>query len=147
MDPIDAAFAALKSQKSPNYTATAKKFGVDRTTLSRRHRGITAAKGVNPSPLAILSPTQKKTFISYINELTRRGTPPTARMVARFAAEISGRQPGKNWVNRFVRSTRNELESGFLMGFDLVRKKADNNYQYKLYFELVCTSPNHQILY
>ena len=138
IDSIDAALAALKLQKSPNYTATAKKFGIDRTTLSRRHRGITAARGANPSSQALLSPAQRKVFIDYINELTQRGIPPTARMVNRFAAEISGKQPEKNWLNRFVKSAKGELASGFLTGFDLTRKKADNIYQYERYFELVC---------
>ena len=93
-----------------------------------RCNSITAAKGANPNSLAILSPTQKKTCISYINKFIRRGIPFTARMVARFAAKISGKQLKKNWVNCFVRSAKNELESGFLVGFDLVRKKADNSY-------------------
>ena len=89
IDPIEAALAALKSQKTPNYTATAKKFGIDRTTLSRRHRGITAAKGTNPYPSAVLSPTQRKVCIDYINKLTKRGTPSTARIIARFTAKVS----------------------------------------------------------
>ena len=141
MDPIEAALASLESQKTPNYTATAKQFGVNRTTLSRRHRGITAPRGANPSSQALLSPAQKGVCIDYINELTKRGIPPTARMVARFVAEISGKQPGKNWVNRFVKSAQNELASSFLTGFDLARKKADNIYQYERYFELVCNPP------
>ena len=138
MDSIEAALAALKLQKTPNYTATAKKFGIDRTTLSRRHRGITAPRGANPNSQALLSPAQKKVFINYINKLTKRGIPPTARMANRFAAEISGRQPGKNWLNRFIRSAKGELALSFLTGFDLTRKKADNVYQYERYFELVC---------
>jgi len=40
MSPIEDALEALKSQKSPNYTTTARLFVIDRTTLSRRHRGI-----------------------------------------------------------------------------------------------------------
>ena len=91
MDPIEAALASLKSQKTPNYTATAKQFGVNRTTLSRRHRGITAPRGANPSSQALLSPAQKGVCINYINKLTKRGIPSTARIVARFVAEISGK--------------------------------------------------------
>jgi len=71
MDSIDAALAALDLQETPNYTVTAKKFGINRTTLSRRHRGITAARGTNPSSIALLLPEQRKIFIGYINELTR----------------------------------------------------------------------------
>ena len=89
IDPIEVALAALKSQKTPNYTATAKKFGIDRITLSRRHRGITAAKGANFYPLAVLSPTQRKVLINYINKLTKRGIPSTARIVARFTTKVS----------------------------------------------------------
>jgi len=44
MDPIDAALAALSLQSKPNYTQTAKEYGVDRSTLSRRHRNITGSK-------------------------------------------------------------------------------------------------------
>ena len=131
IDSIDTALAALKLQEIPNYTATAKQFGIDRTTLSRRHRGITVAKGFKSHPQAILSPEQKKGLTRYINELTRRGIPPTARMVARFAEEISKKKPGKNWVARFVKSSKEELASGFLTGFDLTCKKADNGFQYQ----------------
>ena len=37
---IQLALNELKSQKVANYTATAKKFNIDRTTLMRRHKGI-----------------------------------------------------------------------------------------------------------
>jgi transposase-like protein len=43
MAPIDLALAEIKSLDSGervNYTQIAKKHGVDRNTLSRRHRGI-----------------------------------------------------------------------------------------------------------
>src|SRR5271170_3404856 len=44
MDPIEAALEDLRSQKVPNYTQTAKKYGCDRSTLSRCHRGVTSSK-------------------------------------------------------------------------------------------------------
>jgi hypothetical protein len=44
MDPIDAALDALRLQSKPNYTQTAKEYGVERSTLSRRHRNITGSK-------------------------------------------------------------------------------------------------------
>ena len=43
MDPLEAALESLKSLKlgeSPNYTQVAKKYGCERSTLSRRHRGV-----------------------------------------------------------------------------------------------------------
>ena len=44
MDPIDAALAALSLQLKPNYTQTAKEYGVDRSTLLRRHCNIIGLK-------------------------------------------------------------------------------------------------------
>ena len=43
MDPLEAALESLKLLKlgeSPNYTQVAKKYGCERSTLSRRHRGV-----------------------------------------------------------------------------------------------------------
>jgi len=44
MDPIEAALAALSLQSKPNYTQTAKEYGVERFTLFCRHRNITGPK-------------------------------------------------------------------------------------------------------
>ena len=44
MDPINAALATLSLQSKPNYTQTAKEYGVDRSTLSRRYCNITGLK-------------------------------------------------------------------------------------------------------
>jgi hypothetical protein len=44
MDTIAIAIIWLDGQSEPNYTEAAKKFGVNRTTLSRRHRGITTSR-------------------------------------------------------------------------------------------------------
>jgi Zn-dependent peptidase ImmA (M78 family) len=43
-DRIELAVADLKSQESLNYAQTAKKWDVNRSTLSRRHRDITGLK-------------------------------------------------------------------------------------------------------
>ena len=41
MAAIDKALADLDLQEHPNYSETVKKYGVDRTTLSRRHKNVT----------------------------------------------------------------------------------------------------------
>ena len=137
MDSIDAALADLALQETPNYTATAKKFNINRTTLSRRHRGLTSKMGTNPNPAALLSPEQSKGLVDCINRLTTQMLPPTTYMVRRLARDICGKPPGKNWVNRFINSESNTLDSAFLNGADLARGKADNEYQYRLYFNMV----------
>ncbi len=135
MGSIEAALAALRSQNHCNYSATAKEYGVNRTTLSRRHRGITGSMREQYDSISILTKQREKTLVEYINKLTNRGFPPTTSMVLNFAADISKHRPNRCWVTRFVKRHSNELQSGFLSGFDLSRKKADNYYQYSLFFE------------
>ena len=137
MASIAAALADLALQESPNYTATAKKFNINRSTLSRRHRGITVSVKESKQTTSILSNQQEKELIRYINKLTERDIPSLNAMIRVFAYNISGKQPGKNWSYEFVRRHSDILQSKFLQGADLERKKADNAYQYQLYFDLV----------
>jgi len=58
MEPIEAALVAIESLgpgESINYAAIAKKYGVERSTLSRRHRAIIytrADEGINRRKLS-----------------------------------------------------------------------------------------------
>ena len=102
MEPIEAALAAIESLgpgESINYTAIAKKYGVERSTLSRRHRARTHARvdeGINRRKL---SPQQEKELVSYIIRLTQRGLPPTRAMIQNFAASIARTSVSMWWVN------------------------------------------------
>lgn len=96
MAPIDDVLAALESQKQPNYTQTAKEFGVEMTKLSRRHRGLIESREVYREKASLLSHQQQVDLVEYINKLTARGLPPTNAMVNNFAKEMCGKQPGKN---------------------------------------------------
>ena len=44
MGAIEDAIDDLNSQAKPNITATAKKYGCNRSTLSKRYRGVTGSK-------------------------------------------------------------------------------------------------------
>src|SRR4051812_2355000 len=138
MQPIDAAINDLASQEAPNIAATAKRHNVNRSTLSRRWRGKIGSWEDYVDSMSLLTKQQQKNLVSYINKLTERGIPPTNAMVRNFAYDICQKWPGKNWVYRFVQAHENVLKSGYLCGADLSRQKADNAYQYRLYFELVC---------
>ena len=70
MAAIDEALEALQSQKFPNYTKTAKDFGVNRTTLSRRHRQVTQSRHDYKESKSRLTNQQSKCLINYINKLT-----------------------------------------------------------------------------
>jgi hypothetical protein len=66
-------------------------------------------------------------------------------MVQNFAKDIVKKRPGKNWAYKFVKRYQKVLKSSFLAAADLSRKKADNAYQYTLYFKLVCSLLNNSI--
>ena len=86
----------------------------------------------------VLSNQQQKVLVEHINSLSEAGIPPTPSMVRVFAFEISQKWPGNNWVSRFVETYKAKLKSAYLCGFDLKRKRADNYYLIKKYFDLVC---------
>ena len=90
MDPIEAALAALSLQSKPNYTQTAKEYGVERSTLSRRHRNITGPKAEGYYSQSFLTKQQSEALVTYINKLMNCGLSPTVAMVRSFGQEITG---------------------------------------------------------
>jgi hypothetical protein len=138
MKPIDKALHDLKSQEVPNISATAKKWNVHRSTLSRNWNGITLPRHhADKLYKCKLSPPQEKALIDYINKLSLRGIPPVTQMVRNFVYDIAKVCVGKNWTQDFIRHHKDKLDSGFLRMMDLSRKKADNVHTYRLYFEQV----------
>jgi len=96
MTSIEAALADLALQDSFNYTATAKKFNINQSTLLRRHRGKTAFVKKSKQTTSILSNQQEKELIRYINKLIERDISSLNVMIRVFAYNISGKQSGKN---------------------------------------------------
>lgn len=138
MAALNKALTFLESSESVNYAETARTFGCDETTLRRRHQGKQRSRqDADSSYKSRLSNQQERDLIAYINKLTDRGIPPTLPMIRNFAQDIAKVDVGKNWAYTFVRRHQNELASGWLDGFDVTRKKADNASRYKVYFELV----------
>ena len=98
MANIEAALDALKSSKlgeSPNYTLVAKQYGVDRTTLSRRHRRVTRSRTDQISTSQNLNTTQEQELVQYIDTLSKQGLLPTRQMIRNFALEIAKKPIGK----------------------------------------------------
>jgi hypothetical protein len=136
---IQAAIAELESQERANYAATAKKWNLNRSTLSRRHRGETGSnQDATSYARRQLTDVQEKTLIQYINKLSDRGLPPTPQIVKNLAQEIAGVALGKNWVSRFCERHQNELLSVYLRTIDHKRKLADNSAHFQHFYEQVC---------
>ena len=73
-DRIELAIADLESQACLNYADAAKKWNIDRSTLSRRHRGVTGSKeGQYSYSVKTLIDVQEGVLVRYINELSVRG--------------------------------------------------------------------------
>ncbi|KAF2820895.1 hypothetical protein CC86DRAFT_374168 [Ophiobolus disseminans] len=84
MAPIDDAITAIEL-KAPgeelSYRAVAEMFNVDRTTLSRRHRGRQSSRDTQMAHQHKINAEQEAELVQYINDLTERALPPTRAMV------------------------------------------------------------------
>jgi hypothetical protein len=94
---IESALADMNAELKPNASAIAKKWKVDRTTLTRRFEGQTASRATYFSERRqCLTTEQEDRLVDQINRLTNQGIPPTSQMVKNFAEEIIGREVRKN---------------------------------------------------
>jgi hypothetical protein len=94
---MDAALAALDSQKHTNFSATAREFNIDPVTLGRHFKGEQSTRAdADRNYKYLLSLPEEKYLVSYINKLTDNGLPPTTHMVRNFVASIAKKEPGNN---------------------------------------------------
>lgn len=112
---INSALADLESQEYINYAATARKWGVDRSTLSRRHWGDTATiQAANSYVRQKLTNAQEEVLIGHVNKLTDRGLPPTPQTLKNIAEGIAKTKLGVNWPTRFYQRHHERLTSVYL---------------------------------
>ena len=81
---MEAALESLKSLKpreKPNYMQVAKKYGVERLTLSRRHRGVYGSCVEKVDTSRLLNATQESELIRYIDDLCARGLPSLRQII------------------------------------------------------------------
>ena len=91
------ALAEYNILEAPNYAIIAKKYYLERSTLSRRHRGKTTSREHFESQrLQNLTDVQERVLINQINRLTKRNLPLTSQIVKNFIEEIIRRRIGKN---------------------------------------------------
>jgi hypothetical protein len=140
MAPIDDAIADLESpEEGADFTLTqiADRHGVNRSTLSRRWRGLTGPRSDGYAQQQLLNPQQEDELVRYIEDLTAKSLPPTRQMIRNFASEISGIYVGEAWVSRFLHRHHDMLTTKWSTAMDSNRHAADSYDKYKLYFELL----------
>jgi hypothetical protein len=95
MDLILSAIEFLKSRELGehfSYIKVAAQFGVNRSTLSRRHQRVIEPLNVKNSNQQALRPQQELELVQYIEKLTKRGLLPTREMIKNFASSIAHQQ-------------------------------------------------------
>jgi hypothetical protein len=140
MAPIDDAIADLESREpGEQYTLKeiSEKHGVDRSTLGRRWRRVTASRDEGYFKQQALSPQQELELVRYIETLTKRGLPPTREMIRNFSSEVAHQQLSESWVTRFINQHDLKLISKWASPMDRTRHQADSGSKYRLYFELL----------
>ncbi|PVH92081.1 hypothetical protein DM02DRAFT_663292 [Periconia macrospinosa] len=93
---------ALDSDEDFCDAEMAKKHGVARSTLSRKHRGVSGSRAEAGLARRILQPEQEAELVKYTEELTERKLPPTREMVQNYAFDIAGHPVSESWVTRFL---------------------------------------------
>jgi hypothetical protein len=137
-EDIEKALDELNAQLLPNYTQITLKFGLERTTLMRRHKGICASRmKVTSLHHKLLTDIQEKILITQINKLTVQGLPPTSHIVKNLAEEIVGHEVNKNWTAHFVKCHSSHLKSLYLCNIDNLRIKSEYGPYLQHFFMLV----------
>jgi hypothetical protein len=140
MAPIDEAIADLESREpGEQYTLKeiSEKHGVNRSTLGRRWRRVTASRDEGYSKQQALRPQQELELVRYIEQLTKRGLPPTREIIQNFSSSVAKRELSESWVTRFINRHKIHLISKWTTAMDRTRHLADSESKYRLYFELL----------
>jgi hypothetical protein len=132
------AIAELDTQSIPNYSSTARKHELVRSTLTRRHQCQTQSRAEALSDHSQrLTNAEEEVLIGHINRLTDRALPPTSQIVKNMAEEICGSSVGKNWTSAFIRRHPGQLKSAYLRNIANLRAKADNASMFQLFYDQV----------
>jgi hypothetical protein len=134
MEAIDKAIADLEAHGpvvKGQLTETAKKYGVNRSTLGRRWRGETSSKKEGYEQRCALTPQQELELVKYIEEQGVKGLAPTRQMVQNFASKIAQTPLSSRWVSRFLNRHQPDLISKYTTGMDRNRHLANLGVKYR----------------
>ncbi|KAF1828828.1 hypothetical protein BDW02DRAFT_511389, partial [Decorospora gaudefroyi] len=105
--------------------------GVDRTTLSRRHRGVRRSNEAIGATQQLLNPQQEIELIRYMGKCSRRGLPPIREIVQNFGSAIAKCEVSESWVARFLHRYSDQFTTKWSAGIDHERHNADNKERYE----------------
>ena len=132
------ALESCNKSLKPNYSAVAREFNLERTTLAKRHKGQTVSRAhANSIYRQLLTTAQEEQLVKQINKLTVRQMPPTVQMVKNMAEEIIQGPVNKNWTSRFVKCYQSRLKSLYLRNIDNLRAKSEFAPMFQHFYDLV----------
>jgi hypothetical protein len=102
IEEVLAELHALNSNEDICYAEIAKRPSVARSTLSRKHRGISWSRAEAGLARCNLQPEQEAELVKYTEDLTDRKLPPAREMVQIYASDIAGHPVSESWVTRFL---------------------------------------------
>jgi hypothetical protein len=140
MTPILDAITAIDAQEPGahlSYRAAAKKFGVNKDTLRRKHKGLTHSHAGDARQRMLLDPQQEIQLVQYIEKLSSRSIPPTRSIIQNYASAVAKWEVSDSWVTRFLQRNRHNLTSQWCNNMDCNRHHADSAASYRDYFELL----------
>jgi hypothetical protein len=137
MKAIDEAIVFLCSCDTPNVSEAARRFSIDRSTLSKRFSGKTGSKVKANEMKQLLTKKQELVLVNHISRLCEWCLPPTPAMVTTWAWNLCGEEPGKNWSQAFRARYEDILNCRYLNTLDLSRHKADSQASYEQYFAIL----------
>lgn len=138
MEGIDAALAEIDSLdpgEQFSYVQIAKKHGVNRTTLARRHQRVQVSREEADRDQPKLTPQQEEELVEYIIELTSRHSAPTREMIRNFASAVAETPCSDRWVSRFLNRHHVYLISKSVTAMDSNRHNGDSEAKYSMYFD------------
>ncbi|PQE21698.1 pogo transposable protein [Rutstroemia sp. NJR-2017a WRK4] len=135
---IQSALADLDKQDPPNYSKAARDYGLSRSAISYRYRGLTTSRKEATSIYRQqLTLEQEQALISQINKLSARSIAPTSRIVRNLTEEIIDSIIGKNWTADFVKHYKDVLQSRYLRNIDNLHVKADSIQHFQYFYDLL----------
>lgn len=135
---MEEAIEDLKSQKTPNFSATAKKYNIERTTLRRRFKGETVSyEEARSRSHRLLTNVQESVLIDYIHKLSDKELHPTPKIIQNLVEEFVRKPVGSRLVERFLKRHANELKNSYLRNIDHSRHVADNSRHFQHYLNTV----------
>jgi len=139
---FEAALASLKAQKVPNYSATAKKYGLgDPSTLRRRAQGKrVTCKEAAARYHRLLNDIQEEALLTLIDEWSSIGLSPTPRMIKSLVERQVGHSISKDWVTRFYTRHKDKISSVYLNAMDKSRVLSDNIPLFEYFYNQVRVS-------